>query len=350
MGALTFDALLRSLKRGAPDPVYYLYGDEDVLKDEAIRAVLDRAVEPGARDFNVDRRSAPDLDPETFHTLVNTPPLLATARAVVLGAVDQLKKTSGLYREIVGYIAAPNPTTILVLVQGEGDKPDAGLTRGTTAVAVERLPPERVARWLAHHAAELGLTIEPEAATLLQEAVGHDLGPLARELEKLAGAATAGVATRQDVAALVGVRRGEALPDLVAAVLGHEPLAAAKLVEPVLQQAGMSGVRIVTALGAALVGTALARAELDRGVPPTRLPDVVFRHIVAARPFGLGSWKDEAARWARWATTWRSDALRAALRRALQADRALKSSTVSDDQAIVTELVLVLARQAREAA
>ncbi len=52
MGALTLDALFRSLKRGAPDPVYYLHGDEDVLKDEAIAAVLDRAVEPGARDFN----------------------------------------------------------------------------------------------------------------------------------------------------------------------------------------------------------------------------------------------------------------------------------------------------------
>ncbi len=307
MGALTFDALLRSLKRGAPDPVYYLYGDEDVLKDEAIRAVLDRAVEPGARDFNFDQRSAPDLDPEAFHALVNTPPLLATTRA-------------------------------------------AGLTRETTAVAVEPLPPERVARWLAHRAAELGLTIEPEATTLLLEAVGHDLGPLARELEKLAGAAVAAVVTRQDVAALVGVRRGEALPDLVAAALGHNPLAATKLVEPVLQQAGMSGVRIVTALGTALVGTALARAELDRGVPPTRLPDVVFRHIAAARPFGLGNWKDEAARWARWATSWRGDALRAALRRALQADRALKSSTVSDDRAIVTELVLTLAAPVREAA
>ena len=62
MRALTFDALLRGLKRGAPDPVYYLHGDEDVLKDEAIAAVLDRAVEPGARDFNVDRRGAADLD------------------------------------------------------------------------------------------------------------------------------------------------------------------------------------------------------------------------------------------------------------------------------------------------
>src|SRR6266566_144053 len=350
MGALTFDALLRSLKRGARDPVYNLYGDEDVLKDEAIRAVLDRAVEPGARDFNFDQRSAPDLDPEAFHALVNTPPLLATTRAVVLRAVDQVKKTTALYREIAAYLAAPNPTTILVLVQGAGEKPDAGLTRETTAVAVEPLPPERVARWLAHRAAELGLTIEPEATTLLLEAVGHDLGPLARELEKLAGAAVAAVVTRQDVAALVGVRRGEALPDLVAAALGHDPLAAAKLVEPVLQQAGMSGVRIVTALGTALVGTALARAELDRGVPPTRLPDVVFRHIAAARPFGLGNWKDEAARWARWATSWRGDALRAALRRALQADQALKSSTVSDDRAIVTELVLTLAAPVREAA
>src|SRR3989442_1377923 len=69
MGALTFDALLRSLKQGAPDPVYYLHGDEDVLKDEAIRALVERAVDPAARDFNVDQRSAADLDPEAFHTL-----------------------------------------------------------------------------------------------------------------------------------------------------------------------------------------------------------------------------------------------------------------------------------------
>src|SRR2546425_5889055 len=75
MGPLTFDALLRILKQGAPDPVYYLHGDEDVLKDEAIRALVERAVDPAARDFNVDQRSAADLDPEAFHTLVNTPPL-----------------------------------------------------------------------------------------------------------------------------------------------------------------------------------------------------------------------------------------------------------------------------------
>src|SRR3989442_872164 len=136
MGALTFDALLRSLKRGAPDPVYFLHGDEDVLKDEAIRAVLER-----------------------------------------------------------------------------------------------------------------------DAATLLLDAVEHDLGSLAQELDKLAALAAGRAATRSDVAALVGVRRGESLGDLVEAALSHQPLVAARRVEPVLDQSGMSGVRIVSALGTALIGT-----------------------------------------------------------------------------------------------
>src|ERR1700693_6536190 len=103
MGALTFDALLRSLKRGAPDPVYYLHGDEHALKDEAIRALLDRALEPSARDFNIDQRGAAELDPESFSVLVNTAPLLTTTRAVVLRGIEQVRKTSRLYKELLHY-------------------------------------------------------------------------------------------------------------------------------------------------------------------------------------------------------------------------------------------------------
>src|SRR2546422_3195334 len=74
MGALTFDALLRSLKPEgrAPDPVYYLHGDEDILKDEALRALTARAMEAAARDFNADTRSAADLDAATLRALVRS--------------------------------------------------------------------------------------------------------------------------------------------------------------------------------------------------------------------------------------------------------------------------------------
>ena len=167
MGALTFDALLQSLKQRAPDPVYYLHGEEDVLKDEAVRALLERAVDPTARDFNIDQRTIADLDPEAFNALVNTPPMLTATRAVVLRGMEQLRKTAKVRQELLRYIDSPNPTTVLVLVHGTAETPDAELVRRATAVEVVPLPPARVERWMTHRAKQLGLTLTPEARELL---------------------------------------------------------------------------------------------------------------------------------------------------------------------------------------
>ena len=351
MGALSYDALLRRLKPGAtPDPVYYFHGDEDVLKDEAVRALVELVVDPSARDFNLDRRSAADLDPGAFHSLVNTPPMLAPRRVVVLRGLEDLKKTSKARQEVLRYLAAPSPTTLLVLVQGAGTPPDPELARGATTVAVEPLPPARVLKWMAHQARQLRLRLEPDAAELLAAAVGNDLGALAQELGKLSALAIGRSATRDDVAALVGVRQGETLQDFVDAALERRAAAAARLVEPVLEQAGMTGVRMVTALGTAVLGTALARAELDRGTTSPRLESVVLSAVRAARPWGVGNWQDTASRWARWATLWSAAELRGALRLALTADRALKSSTVTDERGILMQLVLAWGVPAREAA
>jgi DNA polymerase-3 subunit delta len=350
MGALTFDALLRSLKQGAPQQVYYLHGDEDVLKDEAIRALVERTVAPAARDFNVDQRNAADLDPEAFHALVNTPPMLVATRAVVIRGLEQLRKTAKVRQELARYLDSPNPTTLLILVQGAGEPPDSELASRAATVAIEPLPPERVERWLAHHASRLGVTLAPDAAELLLAAVGNDLATLARELEKLGAVAGSRPATRDEVAALVGVRRGETVQELVDAALERRGAAAARLVEPVLEQAGMSGVRIVTALATALVGTALARAELDRGAPRARLESLMLSHLRAARPYGLGRWEQTAERWASWASLWSAAALSRALRLALDADRALKSSTVTDERGILEQLVLACALLEQEAA
>ena len=352
MGALTFDALLRSLKQGVVDSVYYLHGDEDVLKDEAVRALVERAVDPAVRDFNLDQRSAPELDAEAFHALVNTPPMLAATRAVVVRGLEQLKKTAKLRQELLRYLESPNPTTVLVLVQAAGEPPDAELMRRTTAVAVEPLPPARVERWMAHRARQLALTLAPEAGALLLDAVGSDLAALARELEKLAALAGGGSrpATREDVAALVGVRRGETLQDLVDATLERRAADAAQLVAPILEQAGMSGVRMLAALGTHLVGTALARAEIDQGSPRGRLEAQLLSHLRAARPYGLGSWEGTSARWARWAEQWSARELERALQLARDADRALKSSTLSDEAGTIVQLVLSFAVLEREVA
>src|SRR6266700_2202090 len=355
MAALTLDALLRSLKKGAPPPetVYVLYGDEDVLKDEAVRMLVDAAV-GSSRDFNLDTRYALDLTPESLDALVNTPPMLAERRAVVIRGVEQLgKRKTKLRDEVVRYLASPNPTTLLVLVVAAGEEPDADFVRASTSVALDALAAERVPRWVQHHASTLGLTMAPDATELLLKAVGNDLSTLSRELEKLASL-TAGAGgrpvTADDVSNLVGVRRDETVFDLVEAALERRVARAAQLVEPVLEQAGMSGVKILSLLGTHLVGTALARSERDRGVSPNQLPDTLYRQLQAVRPYGLRRYKDEAARWSAWSARWTAQELGDALRAALAADNALKTATVSDDRGIVTQLVLGFAKLNQEAA
>ena len=48
--------LQAALKRREFDPVYYLYGDDDFLKDGKIKEVIDAAVDASTRDFNLDQR------------------------------------------------------------------------------------------------------------------------------------------------------------------------------------------------------------------------------------------------------------------------------------------------------
>ena len=352
MPALTLDALLRSLKKGVPDPVYLLSGDEDVLKDEAIRLLVDAGLRGDSnRDFNLDTRFANDLTPEQFHALVNTPPMPAERRAVVLRGVEQVgKRKTKLRDELVRYLGSPNPSTLLVLVFASGEEPDAELTRATTAVVLEPLAPERVPRWVQHRAGVLGLALEPDAATLLIDAVGSDLSALARELEKLASltADTHRPATTADVTGLVGVRRGETVYDLIDAAMARRVARAAPLVERVLEQAGMTGVKIVSLLGTHLVGTAVARAERDRGA--RRLADSMFNYIRTIRPYGLRGWKDEATRWAEWSGAWTAEELRRALKAALAADISLKTASISDEKGIITQLVLGFAPMKQEAA
>jgi DNA polymerase-3 subunit delta len=350
MGSLTFDALQRSVKKGVLDPVYYLHGDEDVLKDELIRALRDAALEAAARDFNLDQRSASTVDAGALHTLLNTPPLLADRRMVVLRDIADLRRKPKVREELLRYLANPSPGTVLVMVGAAAEEVDDELASRSTSVACDRLPPERVARWAAYRARALGIELSPEAVELLVVVAGDDLGILGQEIEKLGGTAGAGPVSRETVAALVGIRHGETVYDLVEAILDRRPARAAGLVGPVLESGGMTGVRILGTLGTMLVGTALARAELDAGTPQARLQDVMYRHLQSARPFGLRSWRAEAARLAGWAKSWTAEELKRALRLARETDRALKNSTATDDRGIVTQLVLLLGTPAREAA
>jgi len=98
----------------------------------------------------------------------------------------------------------------------------------------------------------------------------------------------------------------------------------------------MSGVKILSLLGTHLVGTALAPSRARPGCPGGTLAGHDLPPLQSVRPYGMRSYKEEAARWTAWSGFWTARELGRALRGALAADNALKTATVSDDRGIVT--------------
>jgi DNA polymerase III subunit delta len=345
----TYDDLLRALARGEVAPVYYLYGPEEILKAEATRAIVERALQPHERDFNLDQRQAASLDPEALNSLVNTLPMMAARRCVVVREIEAWHRKTGPREVLRAYLENPSAETVLVLSEGappEGRQrewaPDAEVASRSYAVDFQPLQPERVPKWLAHHARRLEVRLADGAAEHLAAATGYDLGTIRSELEKLAGLAETEPISAERVGELVGVRHGETLEDWVDAVLDDRTDQALRLGPRVLEQAGMSGVKMVTALGTALIGLSLARAHHDAGQRGGALERTLWERLRALRPFGLGDWKAVVRRWSGVVAAWPAPRLRGAIRAALEADMALKSTRFSSDEDALTDLVLRL--------
>jgi DNA polymerase-3 subunit delta len=360
MPTQSFDALSRLIRSGEIPPAVYLFGEEDVLKDEVIRAILDRVLDPALRDFNYDQRTAVQLDPEAVETLCDTLPMMADRRVVVIREVEAWSKRAPGKAAMLRYLEKPAPETVVVLVQGAarggenergGDRnaADTDLARVTCAVEVGRYGPKLAEKWLMKRAEERGVRFEPDAAAHFVKVMDGDLGLARSELDKLAGLGGETPVTLAQVTALLGVRHGETQADWCEAVLHAETARAARILPHLLAQTGVSGVGLVTLLGTQLVGLGLARAQYDRGLRADALQRAVFGAILRARPPRL-DYRGSAERWSRLAEHWPLGRVDAAVRGALRADRRLKGTSLADERGVLLDLVMELAYGAGAAA
>jgi DNA polymerase-3 subunit delta len=338
-------------------PVYYLHGDDDYLKDAAIRDLLDAAVDPSTKDFNLESRRGGELDAETLGSLLATPPMLAERRAVVLRDVAALKKAAR--QQLDKYLTRPASDTLLLLVSPAGTKVDTPIANASVSLDFAPLTPERVRKWIAHHASTvLAIDIADDATQLLQQAVGNDLHLLAAELDKCAsyvlGAHTPTDRATIDIdaiSAVVGVRRGETVTDLLDAVARHDARTAVTLVGHVLGQPKVTAVQVVMMLSTQAFALSFGRARRDAGIPTSRLPNEYFAFLKETGGYPGRPWGEAASAWTKVTDGWNARACERALQLLLEADMALKETTVSNAEQILMSLVLSLcATRARKAA
>ena len=342
-------ALHAALKKRVFDPVYYLFGEDDFLKEQAARDIVDAAADPATRDFNLELRRANELSEEALDALLSTPPMLAERRVVVLRDVDKMKKA---VRSLLDrYLTRPAHDTVLVLVAPSGAKADKALSERATAVEFAPLTGDRLPRWVAYHAQHvLERTITPEAVTLLLEAVGGDLAQLAVELEKLASYTQETIDERA-VAAVVGVRRGESLGDLLDAVAAKDAATALGLIPVVLQLPKTTAVSIVMAMTVQTLALGYAEALLASGTSQRGLFNELMALLKDTGAFPHRPWGEAVNAWTKHAARWTAAEIDAALSALLAADAALKETRLSSPEQLLTTVVLALCgRSSRRAA
>jgi DNA polymerase-3 subunit delta len=343
MSASPLKTLRDAIKRRSFDGAYFITGEDDYQKDDAVRQLVDAALGSALRDFNLDTRRAAELDSETLGVLLSTPPMMADRRVIVLRDVDALKKDAR--KALDQYLKNPAPDLLLIMTGTAGASADSDLTASTTVLEFDFLTGDRIPKWIAHYATSvLGVPISAPAAELLQAAVGSDLNQLAGELDKLASY----VQGRDEeigedaVAAIVGVRRGETQADLLDAIADRNVSRSLELVFHVLAQPKTTAVSVVMALSTQMLAISWGQARLDEGLSRARLAQEYFdllkeTRALTGRPYGSAT-----AVWARAAERWSREALDRALDTLLEADVALKESRVSSEEQLLTTVVLSL--------
>jgi DNA polymerase III subunit delta len=343
MSASSLKTLRDAIKRRSFDGAYYISGEDDYQKDDAVRQLTDAALDPALRDFNLDVRRGADLDAETLEILISTPPMMADRRVVVIRDVSGLKKDA---RNVLDkYLKNPAGDMLVILTCPSGSKTDSVLFASATVLEFDSLSGDRIPKWIAHHAtAELGIRITPSAIELLQAAVGNDLHQLAAEIDKLASyvEGTGDEITEEAVAAVVGVRRGETQADLLDAIAERNLSRAQGVMPHVLSQPKSTGVSIVMSLTTQMLAISWGRAKLDDGLPRSRLAQEYFDLLKQTGAYTGRPWGSATAVWSRAAEQWTQEGLDRALDLLLEADAALKESRVSSDEQLLATLVLGL--------
>ena len=202
--------ILEDVRSGIFKSIYLLMGEEPYYPEMVCQAILDHCLQEWEKDFNETVCYGGEVTAETVITAARRFPMMAERQLVVVKEAQQMKTLEDLSI----YCQEPLDSTVLViLMHGASADKRKALYKSVlkTGVVVESpaLKDYEMPDWIQEFYASRGLNIHPEAARLLAESAGTDLGKIAVETEKLLKNLPEGIkdVSVEDIEKNVGVSR-----------------------------------------------------------------------------------------------------------------------------------------------
>jgi DNA polymerase-3 subunit delta len=178
----------RRLQSNQIASLYLFEGAERYLRDQALKKLIEAALDPSVRDFNYAAISVVHGNLDEALGMARQFPMISPRRMVVVTGFESINDEKQL-ELLKDYLRAPAETTVLVFVSDGLDNRrniSTMLRKTCEVVSFEPLDDrEGAPNWIRDYVARSGHFIEPAAAAYLVGMVGVDLLRLSTELDKL---------------------------------------------------------------------------------------------------------------------------------------------------------------------
>lgn len=183
---MTFEEILKQLKKEIYHPIYFLMGEEPYFIDRITEYIADHVLAEEEKSFNQIILYGKDTDITNIINTARRFPMMARRQVVIVREAQNLDRIE----DLIHYVENPLESTLLV-INYKYKKLDKrkrlfkALEKNSILFESRRLYDDKVPPWINSYLLSRGLRIEPKAAVILTEYLGNDLSKIANELEKL---------------------------------------------------------------------------------------------------------------------------------------------------------------------
>lgn len=228
-----YEKIIHDVQAGHFKPVYCFMGAESYYIDRLANYVVEQAVAPEQRDFNLIMLYGADAGADKIISAAKSFPMGADRLVVCVKEAQNVKDLDLL----AYYLQKPQPTTVLVLCYKNGvldrRKKLAALIEKTGELyESKKLYESQLPGFIRDYLSRKRVAIDPKAATMMADYVGTDLNRMAGELDKLAIALPENDRTVRPelVEALIGVSKDFNNFELLEAIIAKDVVKANRII------------------------------------------------------------------------------------------------------------------------
>lgn len=180
-------AFVAEIKKGAPRPLYLLFGEEPYYIDKISQFIAENVLTEEERAFNQMVVYGKDSSIDDVISHAKRYPMMAERQVLILKEAQHLHRTID---QLLPYTLNPQPTTVLVICYkylklDKRKKLFKAIQENGRIFESKKIYEEKVGPWIGKLVAEKNYRISPKSCALLVESLGNDLGRIENELDKL---------------------------------------------------------------------------------------------------------------------------------------------------------------------